>query len=603
MPASLLGLYDHIIRQIAENLHNDDQINIPSFGPYWANFRSDINPDVHRDYAALRSTCRRMKDLCTLRDLHVRIKSKADLERLHNAPQQVLGSIKRMSVKIPHTPLPYPINSETILNQVREAENQTFCSLVQLLYRLPQLEELIIEDLQVCHCHIHHLSLPPHDFPVKLKSIAFEIGCKDCATHLERAIIPFVREIRYLKMTDCKRRMLPVLEEVTGHWNFQRQRQSQGQYQANQTPKPFPLKQLILKTEIDPVHMHLVRINAWCPQLEELYMTRYFVDEGNEMIPGFILAGHPTQPGSPDVDADEEQEIDDETVHHHTHQPDPIDMLPQRHGRTQGQRQIGERHEHGSQGHVPQLGEWRFHSLAESWVMRHDESVALVWKRRPAWDKFLAALSMFKHLKVIDCCIKHHLSGDAHSHGSQSELEPVEPNQVYSLPARTSLRASQYDRNLFDKMENAMISDQYDPMEFQKGMIAAAKEMIESCPTLEQGHFWKDVHLTPDQIRSEWQTHPYEGWQDCVQLWRRWTWLRYNETTPTDSEHGLSQSDIQRQLLPGKGTEAEADVEAGTEVLVVPIVEEFDEDWVDNTDGTLVWNEHQGILRYGQSAP
>ncbi|WWC91771.1 uncharacterized protein L201_006718 [Kwoniella dendrophila CBS 6074] len=64
MPTSFLHLTDEIIQRIAYFANPDNQLPVPSFGPHWEDFASDILSKTSKSLHALRSTCKRVRSIC-----------------------------------------------------------------------------------------------------------------------------------------------------------------------------------------------------------------------------------------------------------------------------------------------------------------------------------------------------------------------------------------------------------------------------------------------------------------------------------------------------------------------------------------------------------
>ncbi|WWC91741.1 uncharacterized protein L201_006688 [Kwoniella dendrophila CBS 6074] len=194
MPCSLLDLTDELIQDVAFHLHRDNFIPLPSFHPHWSNFASEIDHEVSKDYMNFRSTCRKMRNLCPAKNLHLIIRRwDRLLDWTLKAPPAILKAVRRVEMGIS------PYKNLSIIT--------AWPTLVHFFSLLPNLEELIIVQAPVCHhqpgsvTQTSDLTPSPLNFLPRLLALALRTECEICQTDLYNLLIPSMPVIKYLKIT------------------------------------------------------------------------------------------------------------------------------------------------------------------------------------------------------------------------------------------------------------------------------------------------------------------------------------------------------------------------------------------------------------------
>ncbi|WWC64512.1 uncharacterized protein I303_107122 [Kwoniella dejecticola CBS 10117] len=191
---SLLDLEDDTIRLIGHFANRDAYIPLPSYGPHWQNYKTEINGKVCRDLLALRSTCKRVHTVTKLEGLHVDIQTFPKLIRWSSeAPREVEKGVRRLRLCMPGSG-----GVEVIT---------VFAILTNLLHRFENLEELIITGHESCHHSYsyhgeptrHQPQLPLYPFLPNLKSLAIDVACPNCAESAPKLLVPAAPKLQHLK--------------------------------------------------------------------------------------------------------------------------------------------------------------------------------------------------------------------------------------------------------------------------------------------------------------------------------------------------------------------------------------------------------------------
>ncbi|WWD19697.1 hypothetical protein CI109_104161 [Kwoniella shandongensis] len=195
MPKRLFDLSDEILLHVAHFANRDHAIPLPSFGPHWENYKSEIDRSVAKDYLALRATCRKLSRLLVPKNLHLKLKSWIELEDwLMRVPTSVLEGIKRLELNIP-----WDRSDETLIFG-------KWIALTTFLNTLCSLEELIIRDLPMCRHFFGDdrdtidLKRPLAQFLPNLTALSIEVQCGNCAAAFPRLLVPAAPKLRHLKM-------------------------------------------------------------------------------------------------------------------------------------------------------------------------------------------------------------------------------------------------------------------------------------------------------------------------------------------------------------------------------------------------------------------
>ncbi|WVW86220.1 hypothetical protein I302_108262 [Kwoniella bestiolae CBS 10118] len=201
MPPGLLSLSDDILHRIGYYLHQDNFIPLPSFHPHYANYASDIDPEVIADYLALRSTCSRMRSVLELKGIHVRLAKWSKLIKwITDGPDTVKRGVRRMSINIS------PKSGQSLI--------PTWLTLAGFFESLFSLDELVIINTPLCRPRFHASSgscLPnyPHPILSNLTSLAVDTNCQACAKDLSVLITKYTSKLRHIKTIDSPN--LPVI--------------------------------------------------------------------------------------------------------------------------------------------------------------------------------------------------------------------------------------------------------------------------------------------------------------------------------------------------------------------------------------------------------
>ncbi|WWD03714.1 hypothetical protein V865_001770 [Kwoniella europaea PYCC6329] len=197
---SLLDLEDETIKAIIRYTNKDTYIPIPSYGPHYQNFQSEINPRVSRDLLSFRSTCKRIHSLSKLEGLHVKATQGTKIAKwMSEAPREVEQGVRRLEICAP-----FLAGSDLI---------STFSALIIFLHRFENLEELIIGNNPNTSCyHLHGyttspdqlpgmLKLPLFPFLPNLRSLSVEVICPSCAEQIPKILVPAAPNIQHLKLS------------------------------------------------------------------------------------------------------------------------------------------------------------------------------------------------------------------------------------------------------------------------------------------------------------------------------------------------------------------------------------------------------------------
>ncbi|WVW86221.1 hypothetical protein I302_108263 [Kwoniella bestiolae CBS 10118] len=197
MPKTLLDLTDELIQLVAFYVHTDNFIPLPSFHPHHFNWASEIDSNVQKDYMNLRLTCRRVRDLCLPKGLHVVLKNwKKLVEWTMKAPDSILTGVRRVEIDIQFQP--------------NLRISYAWPVIVHFLGLLTDLEELILVRTPLCtHSptsirqatgeRLSELRTPSHDFLGRLMSFAISDRCPSCALPHINLLLPSMPSIKFVK--------------------------------------------------------------------------------------------------------------------------------------------------------------------------------------------------------------------------------------------------------------------------------------------------------------------------------------------------------------------------------------------------------------------
>ncbi|WWC91744.1 uncharacterized protein L201_006691 [Kwoniella dendrophila CBS 6074] len=257
MSRTLLSLSDDIIHRIGYFLHQDNFIPLPSFHPHWANFASDINPKVATDYLAFSNTCKRVKKICPLKGLHIKLSKWSKLLKwIAYSPDQVRKGVHRIHLDISPRP------GKSIIS--------TWITLSTFFRIFPFLEELILIDTPLCRHYnsttkladIHILGAPMA--LTNLKSLAVDVNCRVCAETLPLFLIKEIEALQHLKAVDCSNLSL-VLQTMSDNLTI------------SDTSKHQPLSDHTLCFKAYPtltdIEEMLDKINTTFPRVTELHLS------------------------------------------------------------------------------------------------------------------------------------------------------------------------------------------------------------------------------------------------------------------------------------------------------------------------------------------
>ncbi|WVQ66926.1 uncharacterized protein L199_005117 [Kwoniella botswanensis] len=195
MPPHLLDLTDEVLQRIAYFTNRDSIIPIPSYGPHWQNFRGDIRSSSAKDLLAFRSTCKRIRDVCGLENIHVYIKDRMKCKYwLNESSLEVEKAVSRLRYH-PQRP-----GSDV---------TSAWAAFSTLLHNFPSLKELLMDESFSCsHTYYDYdLSqlkkaprLPRYPILTNLKSLLISIDCPACSIIIPHMILPAARLLKHLKV-------------------------------------------------------------------------------------------------------------------------------------------------------------------------------------------------------------------------------------------------------------------------------------------------------------------------------------------------------------------------------------------------------------------
>ncbi|WWC91758.1 uncharacterized protein L201_006705 [Kwoniella dendrophila CBS 6074] len=278
MKISLLALSDETIKEISYWVNHDNHVPIPSFNPHWANFPMSINSSKNQDQLHLRATCRRIRQLCPLKNLTLVIrdwrKTRKWIFNLEGTKDpitiSILKAVRRLVIDCDSkeslaslSTIPMPIITTT-----NAYVKSVWIALTQFLSICTGLEELFILKTPLCvHGQLdsepRKLRMPIFDFLPQLKSIAFEMQCKECSNYLPRMFIPAAPKIAHLKTTKGFK-IFTSMPRLAKLWSRRHKKEK------------FPLKTLYVSVygEGKP-EQELYDFSRSCPVLEDLSITSY----------------------------------------------------------------------------------------------------------------------------------------------------------------------------------------------------------------------------------------------------------------------------------------------------------------------------------------
>ncbi|WRT70161.1 uncharacterized protein IL334_007155 [Kwoniella shivajii] len=297
---SLLDLEDETLRLIGQYTNKDAHIPLPSFGPHWENFRSEISHKAARDLLSFRSTCKRVNGVCRLEGLHLRITKWQKMSRwMSNAPREVEQAIRRIHICLPVSD---------------SARFSSFFGLTTFLHRFDNLEELIIHGCLSCsHMYgysqdpssANKLRLPEYSFLSNLKSLSVDVICPFCSQDIPKLLVPPAPRMKHLKISlaGCQIEVPPnglfgtgspisitsdaitCFQEILEEWSKKNNgsRLDLRTLQLRYPPRPED------GTE-DGLGCMIQKVFEFLPNLEEFGITR-FDGEQEDLVAGFIIVG------------------------------------------------------------------------------------------------------------------------------------------------------------------------------------------------------------------------------------------------------------------------------------------------------------------------
>ncbi|WWC64515.1 uncharacterized protein I303_107125 [Kwoniella dejecticola CBS 10117] len=275
MPTTLLSLSDETLITIANFLHGDNEIPLPSFNPHWANFVHEIDPAVQKDYLSFRSTCRRLNSLCPLKQLHKVFRKWSTVQRWKaKCPVSVMKAIKRIIIDIPLKAAPAPFQATTV-EQKQQKDYDLWSSLSLFLGELTGLEELIIIQNPLCpfignKSIVGRCRLPSRDFLPSLRSLAFESRCRRCCLQFPIVLVPAAPNLQHLKgtITAVEGFGLPSISEA---------------WLARHSPQThMPIESIMLKNDMTLTFEQIIKsLHSFAPNLKHLHWCDYYKPNGN----------------------------------------------------------------------------------------------------------------------------------------------------------------------------------------------------------------------------------------------------------------------------------------------------------------------------------
>ncbi|KAK6909358.1 hypothetical protein I204_01352 [Kwoniella mangroviensis CBS 8886] len=266
----LLDLNDEIIALIGYHLNGDSSLAITSYRPLWENTKNEIGSDRSRDLRNFRTACRRIRDVCKLRNLHVIIRELKSTVPRNGKPRGIRGyemldkdAISRVCILL-YGYLPDQKYASSVYDEMNA-----------ISHSLPNLKELVVDRVAKCHHQEEKVEdkksisgiLSKYEglFP-NMVSLSIGISCADCANDLLLHIelrSPHLRHLRChlqdqefpedAQAGDVTRSIVQTFREPFDQW-FQNYRQDH-----------LPLRNLCLRYAV---------FRALFPKLESLSVAQ-----------------------------------------------------------------------------------------------------------------------------------------------------------------------------------------------------------------------------------------------------------------------------------------------------------------------------------------
>ncbi|WWD03711.1 hypothetical protein V865_001767 [Kwoniella europaea PYCC6329] len=195
MPPHLLDLTDEVLQRIAYFTNRDSIIPLPSYGPHWQNFRGDIRSSSAKDLLAFRSTCKRIRDICELENIHLYIQDWMKCRYwLNTSSLEVEKAVSRLRYH------PQSSGSDIL---------SAWTSFSTLLHNFSSLKELLMDESFSCsHTYYDYDSsqleksprLPRYPILTNLKSLSISIDCPACSIIIPHMILPAAKQLEHLKV-------------------------------------------------------------------------------------------------------------------------------------------------------------------------------------------------------------------------------------------------------------------------------------------------------------------------------------------------------------------------------------------------------------------
>ncbi|WWC91762.1 uncharacterized protein L201_006709 [Kwoniella dendrophila CBS 6074] len=161
------------------------------------NFKGDIKARNARDLSSFRLTCKRIHEICKLKNIHLYLVDLREMRKwLHTAPIEAENSINRLRIHLPGN------DSSGVVN---------WSAFTTLLSNLPNLVELIISRSVFCRdtysCRyspegqqFKAFKLPRYSILPNLRSLAITVTCNYCASENPLSILPATTKLEHLKI-------------------------------------------------------------------------------------------------------------------------------------------------------------------------------------------------------------------------------------------------------------------------------------------------------------------------------------------------------------------------------------------------------------------
>ncbi|WWC72068.1 uncharacterized protein I206_106028 [Kwoniella pini CBS 10737] len=140
MSTSLLDLSNEILQLIGRYVNQDLAIPLPSYGPHWIPRQNLIKPSTSRDISAYRATCRRIRDSCRLEGVHVVVMPSNGL----TWDSEISEDMKKAVSRVSFAEGSYPNRFSKIT---------PWLSFIDSMSQLPRLEEMEILGGRPCASH------------------------------------------------------------------------------------------------------------------------------------------------------------------------------------------------------------------------------------------------------------------------------------------------------------------------------------------------------------------------------------------------------------------------------------------------------------------